>query len=118
MKSASIKYSILVPVYNGAKYLPTAVETIVSQNADHYELIISDDGSLDNTIEICVLEQQQHMDRVALLEQKKYGCTYIQPMRVDASEDFCAYAAELGLCASMFYSNTLEDNKKYRRKAC
>lgn len=64
-------------------------------------------------IELCVLERQSKMDRLALVEQKKFGCTYIQPMCSDASEEFCVYAAELGLCPSMFFSNNDVDNKKY-----
>jgi glycosyltransferase involved in cell wall biosynthesis len=45
------KYSIIIPCRNGAKYLPTCVETIISQEYDNYELIISDDHSADNTMD-------------------------------------------------------------------
>ncbi len=43
------KYSIIIPTYNGISYLPTCIETIISQNYDSYELIISDDNSVDGT---------------------------------------------------------------------
>ena len=43
------KYSIIIPVRNGGKYLPTCVETITSQGFNDYELIISDDHSTDET---------------------------------------------------------------------
>jgi glycosyltransferase involved in cell wall biosynthesis len=43
------KYSVIVPVRNGGKYLPHCVDTIISQGFDNYELIISDDHSIDNT---------------------------------------------------------------------
>ena len=49
MQSPSTKYSIIIPVLNGEKYLPSCVETIVSQNFSDYELIISDDHSTDGT---------------------------------------------------------------------
>ena len=70
--------------------------------------------SIDKNIELCVLERQSQMDAQALREQKDYGCTYIQPTRADASEELCAYASALGLRASMFYSNTEADNRRYQ----
>ena len=46
-----MKYSIIIPVHNGLKYLPTCIETIINQDYDNYELIISDDNSTDGTKE-------------------------------------------------------------------
>lgn len=45
------KYSIIIPAWNGLKYLPTCVGSIVSQGYTDYELIISDDHSTDGTKE-------------------------------------------------------------------
>lgn len=47
----SRKYSIIVPSRNGGKYLEACIETIVTQEYDDYELIISDDHSTDGTKE-------------------------------------------------------------------
>jgi glycosyltransferase involved in cell wall biosynthesis len=43
------KYSIIIPTYNVETYLPTCIETIISQGYSDYELIISDDHSTDGT---------------------------------------------------------------------
>lgn len=51
MSEKYTKYSIIVPVYNAIKYLPACIETVVSQDFDNYELIISDDNSDDGTTE-------------------------------------------------------------------
>lgn len=45
--------SIGMPVYNGEKYLRSAIESILSQSFADFELIISDNGSTDQTSEIC-----------------------------------------------------------------
>jgi glycosyltransferase involved in cell wall biosynthesis len=45
------KYSIIIPVHNSLKYLPTCIETIIRQDFHDYELIISDDNSTDGTTE-------------------------------------------------------------------
>lgn len=44
--------SVIVPVYNGEKYLAEAIESIIKQNYQPLEIIIVDDGSTDKTAEI------------------------------------------------------------------
>ena len=45
--------SIGMPVYNGGKYLKDALQSILSQTYGDFELIISDNASTDDTMEIC-----------------------------------------------------------------
>jgi len=44
-----VKYSIIIPVRNAATYLPTCVETVLSQSYADFELIISNNHSTDDT---------------------------------------------------------------------
>lgn len=48
-----MKFSVIVPIYNVANYLPKCIESVISQNYDDYELILVNDGSKDNSLEIC-----------------------------------------------------------------
>jgi glycosyltransferase involved in cell wall biosynthesis len=41
--------SIILPTYNGAKYIKRAIESVISQSFSNWELLIIDDGSSDNT---------------------------------------------------------------------
>ena len=41
--------SIVLPVYNGARYLPEALASIVAQSYPHWELVCVDDASTDET---------------------------------------------------------------------
>ena len=45
--------SIIIPVYNAELYLNKAVESIKSQSYRDWELILIDDGSTDNSAQIC-----------------------------------------------------------------
>ncbi len=45
--------SIGVPVYNGDRYLATALDSLLAQTFEDYEIVISDNASTDDTSEIC-----------------------------------------------------------------
>lgn len=45
--------SVVVPVYNVEKYLNRCVESIVNQTYKNLEIILVDDGSLDNCPVMC-----------------------------------------------------------------
>ena len=45
--------TVLLPVYNGERYLRAAVESILHQTFESFELLIVDDGSTDGTEAIC-----------------------------------------------------------------
>jgi glycosyltransferase involved in cell wall biosynthesis len=46
--------SIGMPVYNGEKYLRQALDSLLTQTYENFELIISDNASTDGTQEICL----------------------------------------------------------------
>ena len=52
---------ILLPTYNGEKYLKEQIDSILSQSYQNLKLIISDDGSKDTTCEI--LKEYQEKDK-------------------------------------------------------
>ena len=45
--------SVIMPVYNAEKYLANAIESILRQSFDNFELLLIDDGSTDNSGNIC-----------------------------------------------------------------
>ena len=57
-----------IPVYNGERYLREAVDAILAQTFDDFELILSDNASTDSTAAICK-EYAQHDPRVRYLHQ-------------------------------------------------
>jgi len=57
--------SILMPVYNGEKFLSSAISSILKQTFDDWELIVIDDGSTDETpLVLQNLRQNDHRIRV------------------------------------------------------
>ena len=47
------KISIIVPIYNTEKYLEKCIKSILNQNYENIEIILINDGSTDNSLNIC-----------------------------------------------------------------
>lgn len=45
-------FTVLMPVYNGEKYLREAIDSILNQTLTDFEFLIIDDGSTDNSVQI------------------------------------------------------------------
>ena len=44
--------SIVVPVYNAEKYIGTCINSVLEQTYSNFELLLINDGSKDNTLEV------------------------------------------------------------------
>ncbi|MCI9141207.1 MAG: glycosyltransferase family 2 protein [Lachnospiraceae bacterium] len=62
-------FSIVMPVYNNEKYFPIAVQSILQQDYEDFELIIVDDGSTDKTPKIAD-ELAAQDKRIHVIHQK------------------------------------------------
>jgi glycosyltransferase involved in cell wall biosynthesis len=68
--------SIITPLYNSEKYISKTVESVIAQTYQVWELIIVDDCSIDNSVEI-VDSFIKKEDRIKLIRLKKNSGTAI-----------------------------------------
>lgn len=66
------KVSIIVPAYNIAPYLSKCMESIVAQSYKHLQIIVVDDGSSDNTLEIAMTYAGKD-ERITVITQSNSG---------------------------------------------
>ena len=67
-----MKYSVIVPVYNAEKFIQRCINSVLSDSRDDLEIIVVNDGSLDNSLEI--IEKIASTDlRVKVHSQKNRG---------------------------------------------
>lgn len=64
------KVSIVLPTYNGSKWISSAIESIVNQSYLDWELLVLDDGSTDGTDKI-ILEFCAKDSRVIYIKNEK-----------------------------------------------
>lgn len=48
----NFKISVIIPVYNCEEYIGTTLKSVINQDFDDYEIIVIDDGSTDNSLQI------------------------------------------------------------------
>ena len=61
-----MKISVIVPVYNAEKYLHRCIDSILSQTLDEIELILINDCSTDNSINI--INSYKSYDNVKIID--------------------------------------------------
>lgn len=59
---------ILLATFNGAKYLPEQLDSLFNQTNQDWTLIVHDDGSTDETVDIIKSYQNRYPNRIKLVE--------------------------------------------------
>lgn len=66
------KVSVIIPMYNTGEYIEEAIRSIMNQTLSQIEIIIIDDGSTDNSVEI-VKKLQDTDNRIIIYPQENKG---------------------------------------------
>ncbi|MBN2350326.1 MAG: glycosyltransferase [Bacteroidales bacterium] len=66
----NILVSVVLPVYNGEKYIKEAIKSVLAQTYTDYELIIVNDGSTDGSLEIIKTFTDS---RIVIIDQENKG---------------------------------------------
>ena len=79
-----MKFSIIIPVYNVEKYIDKCLKSIVKQSYKNYEVIIVNDGTKDNSVEIITKYTKKYKnfklynkENGGLSDARNYGLNYV-----------------------------------------
>ena len=67
-----IKVSVIIAAYNEEDYIEQCLDSVCHQTLNEIEIICVDDGSTDNSLEIC-MSYQKIDPRVKVFHQKNAG---------------------------------------------
>ena len=70
--NTEIKVSVIMPIYNAYKFLPSALDSVLKQTLREIEIICIDDGSTDKSLEI-LKEYQKKDDRIRIVTETNAG---------------------------------------------
>ncbi len=83
--------SIIIPVYNTEKYLSDCIDSVLSQTYNNFELILVDDGSNDQSGDICD-EYAKSDSRVLSIHQENSGVSVARNQGISvANGDYLAF---------------------------
>ena len=86
-----MKLSFVVPCYNGADTLQKCVESVFCQGIDDYEIIVVNDGSTDNTLEVAKIIANEH-PQVVVLNKPNGGVSSARNMGIEnATGDYILF---------------------------
>ena len=67
------KISVLVPTYNCVPYLKRALESVLNQTFKDFEIIVINDGSVDNTKKVVESYQKANPGKIVYIYQENQG---------------------------------------------
>lgn len=73
--------SVIVPVYNAEAYLDPCIESVLTQSYRNLELILINDGSTDNSLELC--RRWEYDPRVIVLSTENRGVSAARNLGLD-----------------------------------
>lgn len=77
--------SIVVPVYNVEKYLRRCLDSLINQTYKDIEIILVNDGSTDNSLEICE-EYAKNDSRIKIISKKNEGLGMARNTGIDNAD--------------------------------
>lgn len=106
------KISVVIPVYNAQLYIGQCIESILNQTVKELEIIIIDDGSTDESNEIC-RKYAQKDERIIFFEQENRGAaaTRNRGLELATGEWFIGIDAD-DWCDENYFESMLKEAEK------
>ena len=107
------KISVIVPVYNAEKYLNRCVDSILNQTHTNIELILVNDGSIDNSANICDLYATND-SRVHVVHKQNGGVSTARNTGLEiATGDYITFVDSDDYIEPYMYEKMLDKATKY-----
>src|ERR1700748_2633570 len=67
------KVDVIIPAYNAARYLPTAIESVIAQSFEDWQIQLVDDGSTDTSSEVVAPFIERFCSKLNYIRQPNQG---------------------------------------------
>ncbi|HLY70454.1 MAG TPA: glycosyltransferase family 2 protein [Puia sp.] len=108
----SKNFSIIIPTYNSQKSILAALQSIVNQSCDDFEIVIVDGLSKDDTVSIV---KSRKDDRIKVISERDNGIYDAMNKGINRAQGDWLYF--LGSDDQLYNDTVLEDVKKIQEKS-
>lgn len=77
--------SVIIPTYNREALVPRALDSVIAQTFDDFEILLIDDGSTDNTEDVAHRYAERLGDRFRYIRQENAGSSAARNRGIDAA---------------------------------
>jgi rhamnosyltransferase len=112
------KIDILMATYNGEKYIHEQIESIINQTYKNWRLLISDDGSVDGTVEI-IKKYIKKDKRIELIEDNLGNLGVVKKFREllkRAEADYIMFSDQDDIWLNNKIERTLNEVFKFKER--
>lgn len=105
--------SIIIPIYNGEKFIEKCMDSVLNQTYKNIEIILSDDGSTDNSLKI-IKQYSKKYKNIKYDSHENVGLSITRNIAFElATGDYVTYLDVDDYFDYDFISKMLENNKNY-----
>lgn len=110
--------SIIVPCYNSSSYLNRCLKSLVNQSYSNIEIILVDNGSEDNTLEICK-SYQLHDNRIKIYIERKGNQGAARNLGINkATGDYLMFVDSDDYVSKNFCQIAISSIQEYKSDIC
>lgn len=112
------KVSVIIPVYNVEKYLSKCLDSVLSQTYPHIEVILINDGSKDNSLNICQAYAEKD-ERIRVIDKENEGVSIARNTGIEAATgEFIAFIDPDDWVEPEAYESMIAQLKKWDADIC
>ena len=103
--------SVIVPMYNASRFIKQCIRSILKQTYKNFELLIINDGSTDDSLEMCNKFKDQ---RIKIINQKNIGSEYARLTGIKQSQgEYICFIDADDWIAKDYLQRLIEPAQKY-----
>lgn len=109
----NIKISIIVPIYNTEKFLRKCIESILNQTLQEIEIILINDGSTDNSHNICLEYAEKYPKKIRYVNNRNIGCSATRNLGIELAQgEYIAFVDSDDYIEKEMYKELWDEKEK------
>ena len=104
-------YTIIIPIYNEAHVLPNLINKLKKYSKDGHEILLINDGSTDNTVEI-LNNNKDDIKYMNVIENKGKGIA-IKGLEIASNDKIVIFDGDMEIVKMYCRSYDIRQTKKY-----